>query len=195
MTRGADPEDVAIDQRGAERRSSVVIGGLLILVGIMVLVDRQVGFEIGRTGWPLFVIGPGVILFLVSFAVGGRAGAGFAVAGAIVTATGLILAVQSQTGLWATWAYAWTLVAPGGVGLGLLVYGTVTGQRDLALSGGAALLTGLALFLVFAFFFESVIGLSGQRVAGLDALLAAGIVVLGAVIVVLSLRPAPRGTP
>jgi hypothetical protein len=195
MTSEADPGDVTVDHGHRERRSSVVIGGFLILVGILFLVDRQFGFDVGRTGWPLFVIGPGVILFLVSFAVGGRSGAGFAVAGAIVTATGVILAVQSQTGLWATWAYAWTLVAPGGVGLGLLAYGALTGQRDLAMSGGAALLTGLGLFLVFAFFFESVIGLSGQRVAGLDALFAGGVVVLGAVIIVLSLRPASRGAP
>jgi hypothetical protein len=184
-----------MDERHGERRSSVVVGGFLVLVGIIFLVGRQVGFDLGRTGWPLLVIAPGVVLFLVSFAVGGRPGAGFAVAGAIVTVTGLILAVQSQTGLWSTWAYAWTLVAPGGVGLGLLTYGALTGQRDLAMSGGATLLTGLALFLVFAFLFESVIGLSGQPVAGLDVLLAAGVVVLGAVIVALSLRPAPRGSP
>jgi hypothetical protein len=195
MTSEADPGRGAAEERHRERRSSIVVGAFLVLVGIVFLVDRQFGFDVGRTGWPLFVIGPGVVLFLVSFAVGGRSGAGFAVAGAIVTATGLILAFQSQTGLWATWAYAWTLVAPGGVGLGLLAYGALTGQRDLAMSGGATLLTGLALFLVFAFFFESVIGLSGQRVAGLDALLAGGIVVLGGVIVVLSLRPASRGAP
>ena len=181
-----------MSERHAERRSNLVVGGLLVLVGIVFLVGRQVGFDLGRTGWPLFVIGPGVVLFLASFAVGGRAGAGLAVAGAIVAVTGVILAVQNQTGLWSTWAYAWALVAPGGVGLGLLVYGALTGQRDLAMSGAATLLTGLALFLVFAFFFESVIGLSGRRVAGLDALLAAGLVVLGAVMVVLSLRPNRR---
>jgi hypothetical protein len=72
------------------------------------------------------------------------------------------------------------------------LYGALTGQRDLAMSGGAALLAGLALFLVFAFFFESVIGLSGERIPGLDALLAGGLVVLGAVIVVVSLRPGHR---
>lgn len=64
--------------------------------------------------------------------------------------------------------------------------------RDLALAGAWALLVGLALFLGFAFFFESVIGLSGGRIRGLDAVLAAGLVVLGVVIVVFSLRPARR---
>jgi hypothetical protein len=178
--------------RDTQRRSSIVVGALLIVVGAMFLIARVAGVDVGRTGWPLFVILPGIVLFLVSFAVGGRAGSGFAVAGAIVTVTGVILAVQNQTGLWATWAYAWALVAPGAVGLGLLLYGTLTGQRDLAMSGGAALLAGLALFLVFAFFFESVVGLSGERIAGLDALLAAGLVVLGAVIVIVSLRPRDR---
>jgi hypothetical protein len=179
-------------ERHAERRASVAVGGFLIVVGIVVLAGRQVGLDPGRAGWPLFVIVPGVVLFLASFAVGARAGAGLAVPGAILTVTGVVLAVQNETGLWSTWAYAWALVAPGGVGLGLLVYGTLTGQHDLATSGAATLLTGVALFLVFAFFFESVIGLSGRRVAGLDALLAAGLVVLGAVIVVLSVRPGRR---
>jgi hypothetical protein len=181
-----------MDERRAERRSSIVVGALLVVVGAMFLVARIGGLDVGRTGWPLFVILPGAVLFLVSFAIGGRAGAGFAVAGGIVTITGVVLAVQNQTGLWATWAYAWALVAPGGVGLGLLLYGALTRQREFVMSGGAALVSGLALFLVFAFFFESVIGLSGRRIAGLDALFAGGLVVLGAAIVVYSLRPGRR---
>ncbi len=121
-------------------------------------------------------------MFLFAFAVGGRPGAGLAAAGALTT----------TTGLWATWAYAWALVAPGAVGLGLFVYGVLTGQRDLVVSGGWALLTGLGLFIVFAFFFESVIGLSGERIVGLDALLAAGLVLLGAAIVGVSLASGRR---
>lgn len=70
-----------------------------------------------------------------------------AVAGAITTVTGVVLAAQNATGLWATWAYVWPLIAPGGVGLGLLVYGAATRQRDLALSGGWSLLVGFALFV------------------------------------------------
>ena len=73
-----------------------------------------------------------------------------------------------------------------------IVIGGLTRQRDLALAGAWALLVGLALFLGFAFFFESVIGLSGGRIRGLDAVLAAGLVVLGLVIVVFSLRAASR---
>lgn len=170
-------------QAPAERRTTLALGVLLILAGAGVLAVRQLGVDIGRAGWPLFVIVPGIVLFVLSLAVGGRAGTGFAVGGSIATVTGLILAFQDQTGLWATWAYAWALVAPGGVGLGLLVYGVLTGQRDLALGGLWTLLTGLALFIVFAFFFESVIGVSGDRIEGLDTALAAALVVLGVAVV------------
>ncbi len=180
---GADPRDA--DR--VDRRVSLAVGLLLIAIGAGFLVVRQAGIDLADAGWPLFVIIPGVVLLGLSFAVGGRQGSGFAVGGAIVTVTGLLLAFQNATGLWATWAYAWPLVAPGGAGAGLLVYGTLTRQRDIALPGGWALLVGLALFLVFAFFFESVIGLSGDRIEGLDGLLAGGLVVLGVVIVVLGL--------
>jgi hypothetical protein len=100
--------------------------------------------------------------------------------------TGIVLAVQNATGLWETWAYAWALVAPGGVGIGLLTYGLLTRQPDVARGGGWALMVGLGLFLGFGLFFEAVIGLSGARLAGADTILPAGLMVLGLVIVVLS---------
>ena len=171
---------------------TLAIGILLILGGAAVLAVRQLGLDLGEAGWPLFVIVPGVVLFVVGLAVGGRPGTGFAVAGTVTTVTGLILAFQSQTDLYATWAYAWALVAPGGIGLGLLLYGTLTGQRDLALGGLWTLLTGLVIFIVAAFFFESVIGLSGDRIEGLDALLAGAVVVLGVGIVVVGLSGGRR---
>ena len=192
MTAPADETPAGADDESVERRSTFAIGLILVLVGVGFLLLRQSGIDVGEAGWPLLVIVPGLILFGFAFVVGGRPGTGFAVGGAITTITGLILAVQNATGLWATWAYAWALVAPAGVGLGLLVYGTATRQRDIALAGGWALLVGLALFLGFAFFFEAVIGLSGDRIAGLDLLLAAGLVVLGVVILAFGLLGGPR---
>jgi hypothetical protein len=174
-------EDRAEDEV-VERRVTLAIGVLLVLIGAGFLLVRLVGIDLAEAGWPMFIIVPGLVLFGLAFVVGGRAGSGFAVAGGIVTTTGLILAFQSATDLWATWAYAWPIVAPGGVGLGLFLYGTLTRQRDIALAGGWALLVGLALFIGFAFFFESVIGLSGDRIEGLDTLLAGGLVVLGVAI-------------
>jgi hypothetical protein len=185
-------DDTTAPGNGGERRTSVVLGGLLIVVGVALLLANQLRIDWAATGWPIFVIAPGLVLFALAFAVGGPGGAGFAVAGAIVTTTGLLLAAQNATGLWATWAYAWALVAPGSVGAGLLLYGSLTGQRSMAADGGRVLLVGLGLFLGFAFFFESVIGLSGNRLAWLDSLLPAGLVVLGIAIVVLSLAGGRR---
>jgi hypothetical protein len=175
-----------MDERATERRTTLAVGVLLIVVGATFLIGRQVGVDWGDVGWPLFVIVPGLVLFVLALAVGGKAGSGFAVPAGVVTMTGVVLAVQNATDLWETWAYAWALVAPGGVGIGLLLYGLLTRQPDMATGGVWALLAGLGLFLGFGFFFESVIGLSGGRVAGMETLMAAGIVAIGVVIVVLS---------
>lgn len=180
--------------RDNDRRATVAIGVLLIGLGAAFLVGRQVGFGWADVGWPLFVVGAGLVLWFLAFAVGGQGGAGFAVPAGIVTMTGFVLAVQNATGLWETWAYAWALVAPGGVGIGLLVYGFLARQPDVARGGGWALIVGVGLFLGFGFFFEAVIGLSGARLAGADTILSAGLVVLGIVIVVLAVvgRTRPR---
>ena len=191
MTTPSDARDSGIDEtrenRRADRRSTLVTGVLLIVAGATFLVARTLGIDLAATGWPLFVIVPGIALWVVALVVRGRPGAGLAAGGGVVTNTGIVLAVQNATGLWATWAYAWTLVAPGGAGLGLLLYGLLVGRRDIALSGAWTLLVGLVLFIVFAFFFESVIGLSGRPIEGLDTILAVALVVLGAVVVAFGL--------
>ncbi|HEV1992622.1 MAG TPA: hypothetical protein VGR34_07140, partial [Candidatus Dormibacteraeota bacterium] len=96
--------------------SSVALGVVLVVVGIFALGVVVLGVDLTQYGWPLFVIVPGLTLLVVGF-VGG--GAGASVPGGIVTMLGLVLAYQSSTGDWASWAFAWALIAPGGVGLGL----------------------------------------------------------------------------
>jgi hypothetical protein len=169
-----------------ERRGAVVLGTILILVGGAFFLANAIGLRLD-TAWPLFIIVPGVVLFSASFLVGGEAGSGLAIAGSIVTTVGCILAVQEATGLYATWSYAWALVAPGSVGLGLTVYGALTGQSKLVSAGLPTLGVGLALFLGFAIFFEGVIGLSGDRVPALRDALPIALIALGGVLVVGSL--------
>ncbi len=167
--------------------AAAVLGLVLIVVGAAYLGARLAGVDLAVVGWPAFVIVPGLVLF--GFAVvGGPGGAGLATVGSVVATTGVILAVQRATGLWATWAYAWALVAPGSVGLGLVVYGLLTRQPGLARSGlwpGAA---GLVLFLAGLLFFEGFIGLSGQRLVGLDVAAAILLIVIGGAIVLRGLR-------
>jgi hypothetical protein len=165
-------------------RGGIIFGGILIVLGALFLAERAFGVELGRFGWPLFVIVPGVLLMAASLAVRGREGSGLAVAGAITTVVGLVLAVQNATGLWATWAYAWALVGPGATGLGLIFYGLIRRQRDLTSAGLRSLGSGLALFAIFGLFFEGIIGLSGEPfLIGSDALpvalIALGVVLVG----------------
>jgi hypothetical protein len=95
-----------------------------------------------------------------------------------------VLLFQEATGRFETWAYAWTLALVG-AGSGRWLLGVVRGRRDLAASGGWLVLAGLAAFLVFAVFFELVIGIGGRRYGpsgryALPALLiVAGLALLG----------------
>src|SRR5580765_6794564 len=137
----------------AERRGGVILGIILIALGGFFLAERVVGFDLGHYGWPFFVIVPGVLLFAAALATADvRAGTGLATAGGITTTVGLVLAVQNATGLWATWAYAWALVGPGGTGLGLLANGLLRRRRDLVSAGSRTLGLALVLFACFGLF-------------------------------------------
>ena len=112
-------------------RGTVALGVVLVAVGVLALLGRLLSIDILGLGWPLFVLLPGILLFAAGLVVGGRAGLGLAIPGGIVSMVGVVLSIQAATGLWATWAYAWALVAPGGVGLGFLAYGLFTGRRRI----------------------------------------------------------------
>jgi len=164
-------------------RRGVLLGVILIGLGLLFLVERFVGVDLAEAGWPLFVIIPGVLLFAWGVTQSGREGLGLAVAGGITTVVGLILAVQNATGLWATWAYAWALVGPGGSGLGMAGYGLVRRDSALVRNGLRSIAAGVGLFLAFGLFFEGVIGLSGQPFLttelGPYILIAVGLAVVG----------------
>jgi hypothetical protein len=146
----------------SSNRGGMIFGVILILLGVLFLAERFLDINLGKYGWPLFIVVPGVLLFLAALAAPPREGTGLATAGGIVTMVGLVLAVQNATDAWATWAYAWALVAPGGVGVGLALYGMIRGLPDLVRAGARSLGAGLGLFVGFGLFFEGVIGLSGD---------------------------------
>ena len=169
-----------------------LIGGLvLVIVGALFLVGRFVRVELGVPTWPLWILVPGVGLVVAGLLTGGRQGLGFVVPGTIVATVGAILWVQELTDSYATWAYAWALVAPGSVGLAMLLQGIAGRDPHLRDDGVRTLLTGIGLFVGFGVFFEGVIGLSGERWAGLDALLPAAAIGLGALLVALSVLRRP----
>jgi hypothetical protein len=154
-----------MDDSGGRRwlGGEMALGGLLLLLGILVLVGQALDLDLGRVGWPVFVVVPGLGLLGLGLAATGRLGEVLAMVGGVVTMAGLVLLVQNATDRFETWAYAWTLVLLVGSGIGRWLLGTVRGRRDLAASGGWLIGSGLAGFLVFAVFFEVVIGLGGHR--------------------------------
>jgi hypothetical protein len=103
----------------------------------------------------------------------------------VVTMAGLVLLVQNATDRFDTWAYAWALVVVAGAGIGRWLVGVTRGRRDLAASGGWLIAAGLGAFLVFAVFFEVVIGIGGRGYGGAGRyalavlLILAGLVLLG----------------
>ncbi len=179
-------------------RGPIAIGLLLIAIGAVFLVGQWLDVDLERYGWPFFVIIPGALIWLFALALGGPAGVGVSIFGAITTVTGFVLLYQDTTGHWESWAYAWALVAPGAVGLALAVHGLVHGDRELLASGTRVLVVGLALFLCFGVFFVLVVGPGGNPPTALrDVVLPAGLVALGIVIVVAGLYSSVRrgGTP
>ncbi len=172
------------------RSGPLAIGLLLIALGVAFLLAQWAGFEVGRYGWPYIVIGAGVVVFVAGFLIGEPAGVGLAVFGGIVAATGTLLLAQAISGLWASWAYAWALIAPGSVGLALLVYGFVFGRRDLVRGGMGALSVGVVLFLVGALFFEGILDISDLRGSTLGGLiLPAAVIALGVLVLIGAFMP------
>jgi len=164
-----------------------VLGVILVVIGGLLLVGRLVDVSLGDVAWPAWIVVPGVAMVVGSLFIPPRGGLGLAVPGAILTMVGLVLWVQDAYGLYATWAYAWALVAPTGPGLAMLLYGLVHRDGELAADGLRTTLVGLGLFTGFALFFEGVIGLSGRPIANLDVVLPYAAIGLGVLLVVLSL--------
>lgn len=151
--------------RGASSRTgflvSLVFGLLLIILGGLLLIGQLLRVDLGRVLWPFFIIGPGVALFVVALAMRETVGEGLAILGGVITMVGLILLFQNVTSLWATWAYAWALVAPTSIGLSQFAYGALKGRRASVSAGLRLAGTGLTIFVLAGAFFELILGISG----------------------------------
>ena len=159
---------------------------MLVVVGLLFLVLRIGDLALGPDAWPVWLIAPGLAMLIGSLFIPPRGGLGLAVPGAMLAIVGGILWVQQASGLYATWAYAWALVAPTGPGLAMLLYGGVRGDRELAREGLRVTLIGIALFLGFGLFFEGVVGISGRPIANLDQVLPYAAIALGVLLIVLA---------
>jgi hypothetical protein len=170
-------------QATSPERGRLAAGVALVLIGALFLGAQVVDLDVGDQGWPFVIIVPGVAMLVLGLLLTGPGGLGLAIVGGITTMTGLVLFYQNVTDQWATWAYAWALVAPGGVGLGMLLAGLAHGDRTVASDGARTALVGVGLFAGFGLFFEGVIGLSGDFGFFGQPLVPGALVVVGVLII------------
>ncbi|HEX9095486.1 MAG TPA: hypothetical protein VF990_05220 [Candidatus Dormibacteraeota bacterium] len=175
------------------RRPSMVLGGLLVLVGALLLLGQFVNVDVGHYGWPFFVIAPGVAILVVALMGRGAVGEGLAILGSIITVTGLILLYQNATDHFESWAYAWALIFPGAVGAGMVLYGLAAGRPGNVRAGTRLIGIGVVLFLLGVAFFEGIIGIGGYQFGRTGGVaVGALIVVLGALLLILNLTSSRR---
>ncbi len=137
-------------------RASALIGVALVGLGAMFLLAQVFRINLWNFFWPFFIIIPG-LLFFVGMVLGGKPAGPLAIPGSIVTMVGLILLYCAITGHWDSWAYAWALIFPTAVGVGLVINGAWSEVDSLVNTGMKWITTGFAIFLFGGLFFELLI--------------------------------------
>jgi hypothetical protein len=171
--------------------STAALGIVLVVVGLFALLVVLSGVDLTQNGWPLFIIIPGLTLLIVGFiSFGGVA----TVPGGIVTMLGLVLAYANSSGDWPAWAYAWALVIPGGIGLGVYLQALRDHDQPSLRNGRNLIVISLMIFLIGFVVFESILGISGRDYFGNfgKAALPALLIIVGAILLVRSIQASRR---
>jgi hypothetical protein len=183
------PAYVATGPSSRRAGSSVAFGVVLVVLGLFALLVQFTGFDAGQS-WPLFVIIPGLTLLVVGYA---SLGTGALIPGAILTIIGLILAYQSSTGDWPSWAFAWPLVAPGGVGLGLFLQGVRNHDSNLLRQGRVLMFVAAIIFMIGFVIFATIFRISDTDYGWFGkAALPALLIVIGLVLLARSIQSTRR---
>ncbi len=147
-------------------RMTALLGLVLVGLGALFLLGQFFNFNFWGLLWPFFVIVPGLALF-AGMVLGGKPAGPLAVPGSIVTAVGLLLLYQTITNHWESWAYAWALIFPTAVGVGLVINGLWSDVPHLVNTGRRWATVGMMLFAVGGLFFEVLLNISGSALGGL----------------------------
>jgi hypothetical protein len=143
----------------ATLNGKMVLGVGLIVIGGLMILGQIFNFRVGSLLWPFSIILPGGFLLMLGLSEKTNDEA-LSIIGSLISATGLLLLYQNVTGHWASWAYAWSLIAPTSVGVGLWLFGKVKSRQSQIDSGKGVMRVGLIIFAVGAVFFELIIGIS-----------------------------------
>ena len=170
--------------------ATLAIGLGLIAFGALFLLGTVFRIDIWATLWPFFIIIPG-LLFFVGMVVIGKPGAPLAIPGSIITMAGVILFTQNLSGLWSTWAYAWVLIVPTAVGIGVAIAGMWGEDQKTVRIGSALAGIGIVVFFFFVIFFELILNLNGLR-SGAVGRIAVPVLIIAAGLGVLAWAFLPR---
>lgn len=177
-------------RRSPPEHLAVLLGVSLVIVGVVLVLAQTLGASVVLPWWPLLVIVPGTLL--LAAALSSQPGHGItylAIPGMVATITGLVLLAQSLSGDWQSWSYAWALIAPTAVGLGLVLAGTREKSRGARTAGGILIGIGVVLFVVAEWVFVRVLGVGGPGLGRWFGLaMPAVIMVLGLLLVVRGLK-------
>jgi hypothetical protein len=146
--------------------SAKVFGLLLIALGVLFFVGQWLRIDVGHWGWPFFILIPGLALIGLGMAAREQVSQGLIVVGTVTSAVGLLMLYQNATDQWASWAYAWALIAPTAVGVGEMIFGAVKGHPEAIKTGTRLAGIGLVIFVVGVVFFELIIGIGGFGLGG-----------------------------
>lgn len=178
--------------------TSLALGTVLILAGILFLVGQFVGASFWGVAWPFTILIPGLLLF-VGMVAGGKSAGGLAIPASIITTLGLLMLFQNTFNYFESWSYAWALI-PTAVGVGIMINGLWSDQPDLVDKGQNTARVGVVMLIIGFVFFEFVIrighwggGFLGG-VAGPLILIAIGGYLLFRNLVEISNEPLPRVT-
>lgn len=185
-------------QRRPERKTTNTVGFVLIAVGLIAALSQKFGLDIGfgygigQISWPLFIIVPGLVILVMSLK-SKNSNVAITVAGMMTTVTGLLLAYQNTFGHFESWAYAWALVSPLGLGVGQILHGRSHYNPELVEIGRRMVKIGAGLFVAGAVFFELIINISGRGISHLfSSDYAFSIILIGAGVVFLLWRYWPH---
>jgi hypothetical protein len=184
----------AVPTHTEHRRNPVVAGIVLITIGAiawaMTAADIDPSQWLGGSGWTLFILIPGVVLFVGGLLARDEPAVGLTIAGSIVMSIALMLFVMDRTGHYEAWAYAWALI-PGAAGVGVLIHGLKTDDRERMGAGARLIVIALAMFAVGAWFFETIFD-TGAVPFGIDTFWPLALVVAGVLVIALAFLRGPR---
>lgn len=142
-----------------QKRTQLVLGGFLIVIGALILAWRLLGWNLEMYfSWPWIVVAVGVGLLLLGLLIGEP---DMAVPACIVAGIGGILYYQNTSDDWLSWSYAWALI-PVFVGIGMILSAVLGGKSGKAYTEALGPITfGLVAFVVIGSFFNAFTGVWG----------------------------------